>query len=105
MRYLRRQIYKEIDGNSDVVFSVNWSLAGKDGAFISGMPMKTDVPYVAGQPFVPYADLTQTDVMAWIDQYTPEDEMTVAQEQIAANIAQQQTVVVPPLPWPVPPPV
>ena len=97
--------YKEIDGNSDVVFSISWNLSGKEGAFSSGTSLNTQVPYVAGQPFTPYADLTQEQVLGWIDQYTPEVQMTEAEETIAKNIAQKQTVVIPPLPWPVPPPV
>lgn len=95
--------YAEIDGNSDVVFSVGWLLIGTDGNFSASWNMTTQVPYVAGDPFIPYADLTETEVNAWIDQYTPQEQITQAETYIQNSITTQQTVVVPPLPWEPPP--
>ena len=91
--------YREIDGNSDVVFSVNWLLIGTDGIFSAAWNMSTSVPYVAGQPFIPYADLTETEVNAWIDEYTSPEQITNAELYIQNSITNQQTVTTPPLPW------
>ena len=95
--------YKEIDGNSDVVFSVNWFLVGTEGVFSSNYPMATNVPYVAGQPFIPYADLTESDVYAWIDEYTDPNLLEMARSGVQSAIVEQQTIATPPLPW-LPPP-
>ena len=97
--------YREIDGNIDVVFSVNWLLIGTDGNFASSWNITTQVPYVAGQPFTPYADLTKVEVNAWIDEYTPPETITSAESFIQQSITVQQTVTTPPLPWSPPMPV
>jgi len=96
--------YKEIDGNTDVVFSVNWLLIGTDGNFLATWNLSTEVPYVAGEPFIPYADLTEVEVNAWIDQYTPPEAIASAKEYIQKNIETQQAVNTPPLPWAPPSP-
>ena len=95
--------YAQIDGNSDVVFAVNWTLTGVDGAFSASNPMVTKVPYVAGDPFIPYADLTQDQVFAWIAQYTPAEIIASTEEVLQRSIDQQKAVNVLPLPWTPPP--
>lgn len=96
--------YREIDGNSDVVFAVNWTLVGAEGVFSASSTLCTEVPYVAGSPFTPYADLTQEQVLGWINQYTDPLSISSAETSISYAIAQQQTVTIPPLPWSPPPP-
>lgn len=91
--------YAQIDGETDVVFTINWTLFGNEGTLFSSLPASTSVPYTAGQPFTPYADLTQEQVLAWIDEYTAPDMMQSYYKIIADNIEQQKIVVTPPLPW------
>jgi len=91
--------YVQIDGQTDVVFSISWQLNGADGSFNSSIGWVTEVPYVAGQPFTPYADLTQDQVLAWIDQYTSAQQMAVLKQIVADNIAIQKEITYPPLPW------
>jgi len=100
------QAYKQIDGESNVVFGISWSLIGTENGFTVSAPAETYVPYTAGQPFTPYADLTQAQVFAWIDQYTPLTQMQSFQNTIAFSLQQQQQQETPTLPWapaPVPP--
>jgi hypothetical protein len=82
--------YAQIDGETNVVFKIQWQLNGVDGIFNSSIPCSTDVPYVAGQPFIPYADLTQDQVFSWIDTYTPAEQMAIWKQAIADNIATQK---------------
>jgi hypothetical protein len=91
--------YSDIDGETDVVFTINWNLTGTEGVLYSSYPCATSVPYTAGQPFVPYADLTEEQVLQWIDEYTDPDMMAFYYKIIADNIEQQKVVVTPPLPW------
>jgi len=100
--------YTSIDGQSNVVFEVNWqcfaytpdSLVGNVhtpsySAIYNGT---TVVTYVAGQPFTPYNQLTQEQVWGWvnptIDRAAIEADL---QTQIDAQI--NPPVVTPPLPW------
>lgn len=91
--------YAQIDGETDVVFTIIWQLNGTEDIFNCTIPCKTEVPYVAGQPFIPYADLTQDQVLAWIDQYTPTEQMAIWVQAISDNIATQKEIKYPPLPW------
>lgn len=95
--------YSEVDGNADVVFSVSWALTGTDGAFSASWDISTQVPYVAGQPFTPYADLTEAEVNSWIATYTPTEIIDRAKGYIQKSIDTQQTVTTPALPWAPPP--
>ena len=91
--------YTEIDGLSDVVFKIVWALNGQDGNFYASALTSTEVPYVAGQPFTPYEDLTQEQVLGWIDQYTPAEQITTLETQVSESIATQQEIQYPKLPW------
>jgi hypothetical protein len=93
------QAYKDIDGETNVVFSIMWNLVGEENGFTTSCPATTYVPYVAGQPFTPYADLTQAQVLAWIDEYTPLIQMQQYQGMVAYSLQQMQNVETPSLPW------
>ena len=97
------QAYKDIDGETNVVFSIMWNLVGEENGFATSCPATTYVPYAAGQPFTPYADLTQEQVLAWIDEYTPLAQMQQYQNTISFSLQQQQQQETPPLPWVAPP--
>jgi hypothetical protein len=57
------------------------------------------VPYISGQPFTPFADLTEEQVLGWIDTYTTPVVMQQYIDAVNESIqAQQQLVVLPP-PW------
>jgi len=93
------QCYAEIDGESDVVFSINWNLVGNEGVYSSSLPCVTLLTYTAGQTFIPYAELTEEQVLTWINEYTTPEWMTSYETTVASNIEQQKLVVKPPLPW------
>lgn len=91
--------YSMIDGQKDVVFKIVWQLLGADGALYSAIPATTEVPYIAGQPFTPFNQLTEAEVIAWIDQYTSPEQIAYWELAIAENIEKQRDIVAPPLPW------
>jgi hypothetical protein len=96
---LSLECYSQIDGETDVVFKIFWSFTGADGDITNSIPCKTEVPYIAGQPFTPFADLTQDEVLAWVDQYTAPEQIAYWEQAIANNIATQVNTISPPLPW------
>ena len=102
------QSYKEIDGEADVVFNINWSLVGEENGVTVSCPAMTSVPYTAGSQFIPFDQLTEADVINWIDTYTTLAAMQQYQNTVSFVIQQQSQQVTPPLPWnpapiPVPP--
>lgn len=93
--------YPQYESQTDVVFSVDWrrtAVNGSCSAYIFDTQLITFKP---GQPFKPYATVTEADVISWLEEAMGAD---VLAEQIA-NLDKQieeQTnppVVSPPLPW------
>jgi len=90
--------YPTESGNTDVVFNVHWTCSGTNGTYAAQVYSTCSVPG-PGNPFTPYADLTQDQVLGWIWANGVDKEAT------EANVAQQiqnqinPPVVTPPLPW------
>ena len=93
------ECYKELDGQSDIVTTITWLLLGVDGNFSASLSCNTTVPYTAGQDVTPYNELTEEQVMAWIEEFTDPDMMASYENSVAVNIQQQQTTYSPGLPW------
>ena len=93
--------YPELDGQQDVVFTVHWTLSGEEAGFSGGVYGSVGVTLDEGATFTPYADLTEAQVIGWV-------QAALGAEQVAAyeaNVSQQindqvaPPVVTPPLPW------
>lgn len=97
--------YSQIDGQSDVVFQVNWlcdAVSDPDSqtglSFMAKTAGSVSVTYTAGSPFTPYNQLTQEQVWGWIN---PSIDRPEIEANLAAMIDAQTNppVVTPPLPW------
>ena len=90
--------YSQIDGQSDVVFEVNWQCQAQDGSYQATTVGTVPVTYTAGSPFTPYADLTENQVWGWVN---PQIDRPAIEANLQAMIDAQKTpiVVTPPLPW------
>ena len=93
--------YPEQDGETDVVFTVHWTLNGTDGTYNGGVYGSTGVTVDAGATFTPYADLTEAQVIGWVQDALGVDQVTAYEANVAQQIADQANppVVTPPLPW------
>ena len=104
--------YPQEAGESEVVFQVGWSCnasaptgvvnpAGDSVYYASSAIGEVNVTYVPGQPFTPYNQLTQQQVLGWVweqvDQAAVEATVTAAVQAQISN-----PVVTPPLPWATP---
>ena len=93
--------YPEYEGNSDIVFTVHWSVAAQDGEFSGygyGSQALTLDPEAA---FTPYADLTEEVVIGWVQSSMGEEAVAAIEASLATQIenAKNPPVVNPPLPW------
>ena len=93
--------YPEEDGETDVVFNVHWTLTGEEAGFTGYVYGSQGVTIDPDAPFTPYDQLTEAQVIGWV-------QAAMGAEQVAAyeaNVAQQindqivPPVVTPPLPW------
>jgi hypothetical protein len=91
--------YPEAEGETDVVFVVGWRCNATDGTFNATQYGTVNVTYVAGDPYTPYADLTEVQVQDWV--WANGVDQAATEASLATNIANQVNppVVNPPLPW------
>ena len=108
--------YPQSEGQQDVVFNANWRLNGISsetktvkideqtsyviyykGSVYGSQPLT----YVAGSPYTPYANLTNAEVIGWVQEALGENGIANIKLTIDAQIENQTNppVIQPPLPW------
>jgi hypothetical protein len=90
--------YAEIDGETDVVFQVNWECQAQEDTFNATTAGSVSVAYTAGSPFTSYADLTQEQVWGWVNPQIDRPEIE-ANLQTLIDAQKNPPIVTPPLPW------
>lgn len=90
--------YPQVEGQTDVVFQVNWSCGATEDRLSASSVGAVPVTYTAGSPYTPYDQLTQEQVWGWVN---PQIDRTEIESNLQALIDAQKTpvVVTPPLPW------
>ena len=93
--------YPELDGDTDVVFTVHWTLTGVDGDYSGSVYGSQAVTLDPSAPFTPYADLTEAQVIGWVWGAMGAEQVAAYEANVAGQIANQinPPVVTPPLPW------
>ena len=95
--------YPQAEGQTNVVFTVHWTCSGtqvQDGKTYNGYVYSTcGVTYTAGSTYIPYADLTQDDVLGWIWASGVDKDATEAAVQQQIDTAINPPVITPKLPW------
>lgn len=93
--------YPSAEGQTDVVFTVHWRVNATDGTFYATAYGTVGITYVAGSPYTPYADLTQDQVIGWVQNAMGPEQVASIEASLATSIANQVNppVVTPLLPW------
>lgn len=96
--------YPEYDGETDVVFNVHWTLAGIDGTYQGYAYGTQGVTLDEGSDFTPYEDLTEAQVIGWVQAAMGAEQVAALEANVAKQIEDQinPPVVTPPLPWSAP---
>ena len=94
----RLDCYPQADNQTDVVFTVHWQLTGTDGTYNGSVYSTCSVPAPTGT-FIPYADLTQDQVLGWIWANGVDKASAEAAVQTQIDNQINPPVVTPPLPW------
>lgn len=84
---------------ADYVVTAHWQCTGTDGTYTGQVYSTCSFPVVQGTSFVPYADLTQDQVLGWCWANGVDKDATEA--AVAQNIENQinPPIITPPLPW------
>ena len=93
--------YPQVDGETDVVFTVHFNLTGTDGDYTGYVYGTVGVTYNPEEPFVPYNELTLDQVIGWVQDALGEEQVASLEANVAQQIENQKNppVVSPPLPW------
>ena len=93
--------YPEYEGEPDVVFTVHWRLDGTDGTYAGSVYGSQGVTLDEGTSFTPYADLTEAQVIGWVQSAMGAEQVATYEANVAQQIEDQidPPVVTPPLPW------
>ena len=93
--------YPEYEGEPDVVFTVHWTLNGTDGTYIGSVYGSVGVSVSTSGAFTPYADLTEAQVVSWVQDALGDEQVAAYEANVAQQIADQinPPVVTPQLPW------
>jgi hypothetical protein len=93
--------YPAYESQIDVVFIVHWRVNATNGVYSATNYGTTNVVYVAGEPYTPYANLTQTQVINWVQSALGAKQVASIETELATNIANQTNppVISLALPW------
>lgn len=93
--------YPEHEGQADVVFTVHWRMEGTDGDHTAGVYGSVGLALDPEADFTPYADLTEAQVIGWVQGALGEERVASYEANVAAQIDAlvNPPVVSPALPW------
>ena len=93
--------YPEYEGEPDVVYTVHWTLTGTDGTYAGSVYGSVGVSTSTSGAFTPYEDLTEVQVVGWVQDALGEEQVAAYEANVAQQISDQinPPVVTPPLPW------
>ena len=95
----------DVNGKLDYVVVSHWSCSGTDGTYTGQCYATVSFPVNPDKPdYVPYADLTEAEVIQWTQDALGEEQVAAVYTSIDTQIetAKNPPIVTPPLPWATP---
>lgn len=95
------ECYPQHEGHADVVFTVHWDRLATDGTYSARIYGAQPVTLAPDAPFTPYADLTEAQVVGWLEDAMGEEQLAAQIAALDKQIEDQinPPVIRPPLPW------
>lgn len=95
------ECYPQHEGQTDVVFQIHWRRQATDGTHFADVYGSQSVTLEPDAPFTPYADLTEAQVIGWLEAAFGEEQLA---SQVAALDKQIEDQINPPIlrmpnPW------
>lgn len=93
--------YPELDGYTDVVATVHWTLTGIDQTYQGYAYGSQGVSIGQDASFIPYADLTKEQVIEWVQAAMGSEHVASYKTSVAQQIENQinPPIITPQLPW------
>ena len=84
--------YPTSEGQTDVVYNIHWTLDGDDGNGHSSSVYGTvKCTYTEGDPFIPFANLTKSDIEGWTTTNLGADKVSELENNISVQISEEVT--------------
>ena len=99
------ECYPQHEGNQDVVFTIHWRRQATDGTHHADIYDSQGVTLDPDADFTPFADLTEAQVIGWLEAALGDEQLAAQITALDAQIEDQinPPIVRPPLPWVSPP--
>jgi len=93
--------YPTVGTLTDVVFNVHWTVNGTDGVRTVPAYGTTGITLNPNDTFIPYANLTQDEVVGWVKEALGAEEVASIEADLARQLDElaNPKVVTNPLPW------
>lgn len=89
-------------GYTDVVVQANWTLTGVESPYTAEIGGGSQFTLQQGEGFTPYNQLTEAQVIGWVQEALTPEGITALQNNIAFRIEQQKNPPPQPEPQPLP---
>jgi len=95
------ECYPEHEGHTDVVFTCHWRRQATDGTHTADIYGSQSVTLDPDAPFTAYADLTEAQVIGWLEAAFGAETLAAQVASLDKQIEDQinPPVLRPPLPW------
>jgi hypothetical protein len=95
------ECYPEHEGHTDVVFTCHWRRQATDGTHTADIYGSQAVTLDPDAPFTPYANLTEAQVIGWLEAAFGDELLEAQQKALDKQIEDQinPPVIRPQLPW------
>jgi hypothetical protein len=92
--------YPEAEGQENCVASASWNVTHTEGEFTGSLNGGTAFKLNPDEPFTPYAQLTESQILEWVWASLGEEGKASAEADVQAQIAYaQEQIQTPALPW------
>ena len=84
----------DAEAHTDVVYTIHWRYSAtdcEDPPHTASSIGTSSVKWEEGEPWIPYEDLTESDVQGWTEEQLGEERIEGMESSLAANIAEQVT--------------
>jgi len=93
--------YSQYEGQQDVVFMVEWRREATDGTHAVSVSGNQPINLNPDAPFTPYAELTQSQIISWLENAMGADTLAAQIANLDKQLADKinPPVIVAPPPW------
>jgi len=92
--------YPQSEGYTDVVTTVNWTCNGTDKTYTGSVSGSTGLTLDPNSPYIPYSQLTQDQVIRWVQGALGPDQVATIQQDVSTQIANSyDALIILPNPW------